>query len=468
MCLTNHITVMAKISFYLTNPKAKNETNLFCFINYGLYKMQSGAKKYLPLKYYTDISMFPDLWNKDLNRAKESNKWANPDTFDVSMAVVKESAKTNYDKINKRISDFEIGVKEVLIQLSEDGNIPSHDKLRAVLDNIYKPSKVITPNDPAEAPKDFIPFIEFFIKTATLKPNTIKSYNTSKNNLKEYQLEKNKTLSFDKIDIDFYNDFLDYLTKPAKVKTKAGKTITRAGLSKNTIGTRIKNLKTFMAAANDRNIIVSMDYTKKSFKKPSEETFSIYLTKKELDDMYNKSGLPPYLERVRDIFIIGSETGLRFSDLSKLNKENITPENTIRIKTEKVGKTIEAPVTPKVRQIFEKYNYQLPKIPTNKNFNDYIKMVASRAGINEPVTIERSKGVFVVGQTVEKHELTTSHTARRSFATNAFLAGVPSISIMKITGHKTEASFMKYLKMSSKDNAIKMQSHPFFNKMIIS
>jgi len=174
------------------------------------------------------------------------------------------------------------------------------------------------------------------------------------------------------------------------------------------------------------------------------------------------------LERVRDIFIIGSETGLRFSDLSKLNKENITPENTIRIKTEKVGKTIEAPITPKVRQIFEKYNYQLPKIPTNKNFNDYIKMVASRAGINEPVTIERSKGVFVIGQTVEKNELTTSHTARRSFATNAFLAGVPSISIMKITGHKTEASFMKYLKMSAKDNAIKMQSHPFFNKLIIA
>ena len=430
--------------------------------------MESGAKKYLPLKYYTDIAICPDLWNKDLNRAKESNRWANPDTYDVSIVAVKESAKTNYDKINKRISDFEIGVKEVLNQLSEDGNVPSHDRLRAVLDSIYKPSKVIPANDPAEAPKEFIPFIEFFIKTTTLKPNTIKSYNTTKNNLLEYQSEKNRTLTFDKIDIDFYNDFIDYLAKPAKVKTKAGKAITRAGLSKNTIGTRIKILKTFLAAAKDRNIVVSMDYTKKSFKKPSEETFSIYLTESELDDMYYKSGLPPYLDRVRDIFILGSETGLRFSDLSKLKKENITSENTIRIKTEKVGRTIEAPVTPKVRQIFEKYNYQLPKMPTNKHFNDYIKMVALRAGINEPVTIERSKGVFIVGQVIEKHNLVTSHTARRSAATNMFLGGIPPISIMQITGHKTESSFMKYLKMSAKDNAIKMLTLPYFNKLLIA
>ena len=95
-------------------------------------------------------------------------------------------------------------------------------------------------------------------------------------------------------------------------------------------------------------------------------------------------------------------------------------------------------------------------------------MVASRAGIKEPVTIERSKGVFIVGQVIEKYNLVTSHTARRSFATNAFLAGVPTLSIMKITGHKTEASFMRYIKMSAKDNAIKMQQHPFFNKLVIA
>ena len=223
-----------------------------------------------------------------------------------------------------------------------------------------------------------------------------------------------------------------------------------------------------MAAANDRGINVPTDYTKKSFKKPSEETFSIYLTESELMKMYNKSGLPLYLERVRDLFLIGCYTGLRFSDLSRLKKENITADGTINIKAEKTEKTVVVPIHPIVRQIFEKYNYQLPKIPANQNFNDYIKTVAERAKINELVTIERSKGIFEVGQTAEKHNFVSSHTARRSFATNAFLMDMPSISIMKITGHKTESAFMRYIKMSAKDNAIKMQSHKFFNPMLIA
>jgi integrase len=45
--------------------------------------------------------------------------------------------------------------------------------------------------------------------------------------------------------------------------------------------------------------------------------------------------------------------------------------------------------------------------------------------------------------------LLSTHTARRSFATNLFLSGFPAISIMKITGHTTEKSFMKYIKDNS-------------------
>ena len=75
---------------------------------------------------------------------------------------------------------------------------------------------------------------------------------------------------------------------------------------------------------------------------------------------------------------------------------------------------------------------------------------------------------MIATTTTPKYDLVTSHTARRSFATNAFLADVPVLAIMKITGHKTETSFMKYIKMSSKDNAMKLQSHRFFNPMTIA
>lgn len=440
---------MAKISFYLTNPQAKVDTSLFCLINYGLYSIDNGKKKYLPLKYYTDISITPDLWNKDLNRAKESDKWASVDSYNISREAVKKSAKVNYDNINKRIIDFEVKAKELIDKLSESGTLPPHEQLRHALDQIYKPSKVITPANPNEAPKEFFPFIDFFIKTANRKSNTIKTYNTLKNNLLDFQKEKNSYLTFDKIDIDFYNSFLEYLSSK--------------GLAKSTIGTRIKILKTFMAEANERGINVSTDYTKKSFKKPSSETFSIYLNETDLKLMYDVVGLPSYLERVRDLFFIGCYIGLRISDLSRLTKDNIERDNTINIKTKKTDQKVCVPIHPKVHAIFEKYNYQLPRMPSEQKFNDYIKLICEKAEINELTYVEMNKGKYKMGDMVEKWKLVSSHTARRSFATNAYMADVPSISIMKITGHKTEASFMKYIKMSAKDNAIKMQSHKFFN-----
>jgi len=475
---------MAKISFYLTNPKTKNETNLFCFLNYGLYRIDNGAKKYLPLKYYTDIEIVPDLWNKELNRAKESNKWANPDTFDVSIAAVKESAKMNYDKINNRIADFETKTKEIINKLSENGDVPSHDKLRIELDRVFKPAKVTTNNDPNETPKDLFPFIDHLIKTSPNKFSTLKSFKVVRKNLQDYQKAKKTVLNFNSIDIDFYNSFIDYLKKPTRSKTKTGKPLTKAGLSMNTIGTRIKILKTFLSEANDRGINVLQDYKKKSFKVLKEETNSIYLTESELMQMYhietspgsleilrkefNADKLPEYLEKVRDLFLIGCYTGLRFSDLSKLNKDNITNDNTINVKTIKTNQSVVVPIHPITRQIFEKYDYQLPREISNQKFNEYLKDVAKIAGIKEPITTESTKGGFKVAETTEKYNLVTSHTARRSFATNAFLMDMPSISIMKITGHKTESAFMRYIKMSAKDNAIKMQSHPFFNKLVIA
>ena len=87
---------------------------------------------------------------------------------------------------------------------------------------------------------------------------------------------------------------------------------------------------------------------------------------------------------------------------------------------------------------------------------------------NEPITKQYRKNGMLANLTEPKHNMVTSHTARRSFATNAFLADVPTLAIMKITGHKTESSFMKYIKMSATDNAMKLKTHKFFNPLTIA
>lgn len=53
----------------------------------------------------------------------------------------------------------------------------------------------------------------------------------------------------------------------------------------------------------------------------------------------------------------------------------------------------------------------------------------------------------------------SSHTARRSFATNYYLEGFPTIDLMKITGHKTEKAFLTYIKVSQLDTAKRLNQH---------
>ena len=96
--------------------------------------------------------------------------------------------------------------------------------------------------------------------------------------------------------------------------------------------------------------------------------------------------------------------------------------------------------------------------------NEYLKEVGEKAKFNEKIVLNMTKGGLSYDQTKEKRELITVHTARRSFATNMFLAEVPTISIMKITGHRTERAFMKYIKISQEQNADKLSKHPYFTK----
>ena len=168
------------------------------------------------------------------------------------------------------------------------------------------------------------------------------------------------------------------------------------------------------------------------------------------------------------MFLIGCYTGLRFSDISKLAKNNLTAKGTMSIRTTKTKSVIEVPVNPVVKLIFEKYKYKLPRVVSNSLFNERIRTVCQIAGINEHITTEITKGSIRTPQTEPKYNLVSSHTARRSFATNAYIANVPAISIMKITGHKTEVAFMKYIKISQEDNARKLMKHDFFTQLIIA
>ena len=83
-------------------------------------------------------------------------------------------------------------------------------------------------------------------------------------------------------------------------------------------------------------------------------------------------------------------------------------------------------------------------------------------GINELVSISKTQGGKLKTYTKPKYEMIKTHTARRSFCTNAYLSGMDSLDIMALSGHKTEKNFLKYIKVTRHQRAKRIAEHKFF------
>ena len=159
------------------------------------------------------------------------------------------------------------------------------------------------------------------------------------------------------------------------------------------------------------------------------------------------------MDRVRDMFVIGCYTGLRFSDLTRIQPQHVE-NGMITIEQSKTGNEVIIPMVKEVLPILEKYKSALPKI-SNQKYNEYLNEVCKKCEVlGKEITTTGIKGGKKIITIQPKYESVSSHTARRSFATNEFKAGDLEISeIMAITGHKTEKSFYKYIRETPKGTA---------------
>lgn len=336
-------------------------------------------------------------------------------------------------------------VKSIFRNLFIDGITPTapivREKLLAVLD--------IAPVKAQQKKQDLLGFIEeFMVQSAVNKTlETIKSYKTTLNHLRNFAAEYKQGVDFKDITIDFYHKFTGHLQD--------------IGNSKNTISKQIKNLKTFMGEATERGLNSNMDFRSRSFRKVTEEVDKIYLTEEEIQRLCGLK-LPKAKERVRDLFVIACYTGLRYSDFSRITPDNILHDQ-IHMRTQKTGEKVIIPLATIVKDILAKYDYQLPSAVSNQKMNQYLKDLGELAGIDDPIVITRTIGGTRVRTTYKKFQLISAHCGRRSMATNAYKRGVPSISLMKITGHSTEKAFMSYIRISQLENAEVLARHDFFN-----
>jgi integrase len=270
----------------------------------------------------------------------------------------------------------------------------------------------------------------------------INQYKATEKNLKEYAKSIGKAdFEFSDINQSFYDGFVDFLQKKS--------------FTINTVGTYIKVLKTFLNDAKTQGYNRNSDYS--SFHVFEEEIDNIYLNENELQQLKDTDfSKIPHLALVRDWFLLLAWTGSRFSDLEKISRTDIQ-DDFISFRQQKTNTKVVIPLHPVVLEILEKYGFNMPAPINNQRFNECIKEVCKIAGLNTKETMTRTVGGKLVTKKFEKWEHTSSHTGRRSFCTNMYKRGLPTLMIMSISGHKTESAFLKYIKVKQHEHAEMMK-----------
>lgn len=279
------------------------------------------------------------------------------------------------------------------------------------------------------------------------KTSTIRSYNDFLNVLNLYKRNRLiRKLDWKDFDMNWYYDFMDFY-------------IEERGASNNTFGKIIKTLKTFLNAGFEQGHNTIISYKGKRFKVLQEEVTHIYLNEDEINTILNVDlSINKLRQIIRDLFVIGCYTGLRFGDFKQINEKNIT-NNRLRIKTQKTGQFVVIPLHPIVIKIIERYNGKIPKSFCNAIINRELKHIGKLAKLDQTIIQVRNHGIHRKESIYKKWQLISTHCARRSFATNLFKQGFPAISIMKITGHKSEKTFLRYIKVTEDEVASMLEQH---------
>ena len=281
----------------------------------------------------------------------------------------------------------------------------------------------------------FNTFIEVYTKDGKRpKEKTMEGYINTRNKLIRYQREKKVLLQFDDINLDFYDNFVEYLYG---IKNTA-----------STIGLNISKLITFMNWTKRKKYHNSSEYLEFKVLK-GEPMFTTVLREEEYEKITKLEINNRDIEFARLFLLVNCHIGLRCSDLLEVIKEFNIAGNNIIITQVKTGKQVKVSINDKVKDLLSKLKLLYRPGIDKKVINVALKEVGKLAEMND---IETS--VKLIGnkrETIEKFrwELLATHVGRRTFATRAAERGVPLHIIMLYTGHRNLLSLQKYIKSSN-------------------
>lgn len=177
--------------------------------------------------------------------------------------------------------------------------------------------------------------------------------------------------------------------------------------------------------------------------------------------------------QAKDVFLFGCYTGLRSSDLIKLERADCF-DDYISVMTQKTSHNIHIPLNAKAKAILDRYKgckiqrrqkvlgVKCPALPCpgNKTMNRHLHKIMEAIGINDP-----TRHVYYIGserhdEVVPKSELISLHTARHTFIVTAISLGIPIPVIMEWTGHSGYNNMKPYIAVA---NATSKHAMELFN-----
>lgn len=371
--------------------------------------------------------------------------WVNRNEWNLQKQQLKQKATTtNRDLINSKLNDLSSSIidKWNLDVINKESI--SKDWLKQFVNGYFGRTA-----DNERYKAYFVDWVQYYLDNASsliykgkpLTIRTIQKHKTTLSKLRAFETKMDKKYHFENIDLNFYMDFLNYCRTVEK-------------LGNNTIGKYIQDIKKWCKYIELEKLPISQQYKHPEFVVLTNKTKDTYLNEMEIDKVFNYDfSAQPRLDNTRDLFILGLRTGLRVSDFLRLKEINMN-KGFIEIETAKTGEPVIIPLHSQVQTILNKRNGALPHTISEQKFNEYIKEICNIVGINEmidgakmnPKTKRKEIGTY------PKFELISSHTCRRSFASNLY-GKLPNMVIMAITGHVTEAVFLKYIKITKKEHA---------------
>lgn len=293
-----------------------------------------------------------------------------------------------------------------------------------------------------EAQMNLISFSQELIERADrgllpLTKSTIQNYRSTLRRLKEFSEQHPATdLSFEKIDMKFYNQFTGFLKDFAHCSLPG-------------IGKHIKLIKRLMNMGLEEKLHSNTVFRDAAFKRPREKpSGKIYLTTEEMDKLESLDlSDQPYLERERDRFLLAYWFIMRFSDVVRIKQEwlfTLNGKQFLRFQSTKTKVEATLPVKQSALGLLKKHDFKL-NFTGNVQANRELKTIAAMAGINMRVSQD--------GRSGPKSKFVTTHTARRSAATNLYLEGVSLKMIADLGGWTDLQSLRTYLRASGLDTA---------------